>query len=322
MLVVASLATLTSCEKESFDRVKMDDAKVVISPLVMYQHIVLENNKHVVKIEDVTSQAVVSFDGKVEKQLVVKGTPEVKGATVKIKAEFDGCSAERDFSYSSLYTGEQQYAPEIIITNEVIPEPTPEPTPDPIVVVRLKDTEIGLINESERIYAKADVNHGGYGHNGAYNHDGQVWFNNPTPYIMNVTIKYPVQSKANFMPGTLKIVNEEYKAEIEEVAKQLIQSLTYDNVKYEKYDYKASAWSIWTAYVTKGVQTIKYNLELVVDGDSTSAGSFEMQTVLWNKITPVEKAHPDHAGHYHYGHGHGHGHGDNSNAGGGIIDAE
>lgn len=316
-LVLAAVAltalTFTSCSKEDFDtKVIYNPAQVIITPQVMA--IDMANGT----VLDVTSSATFTWEGVTASgnTATIAGTtdnPSISSANVTITAVYKEKSGSVTIKTPNLLTGIVTMNPTIFIIENgpVNPECN---CYNSFELRKQSDPVLG-----NKIYMIPTTH--------AYSHNGKQYIENPSEYFMTVTVKAPINKK-RALAGSPVILDLDHEAELNAIINNLVKGMSYDNTETKEYTFKASAYSLFTAYVQPTVITYTYAVVRVCkDGSKTDVATFDMKDQSYYAAVPEEIEHPSHAGHYHAGHGHaghghGHGHGNGGNAGGGIINAD
>lgn len=291
-IVALTTATFTSCEKEDFEvEVKVNPAKVIISPSVVY---IDEDGT----ATTVTNNAELKYEGATKDGIigVIEGTeanPTIAATTVTVTATYNGVEKSEQVNISEAKANSQITYPVFIILT------APESELNYTVVEETQGTPTTVwgtpLNE-------------GHG----YTHDGHVWNENASEYFVTVKINYPVVNKQ-----TVTKTNILSDAVGAETLNKYIEAFNYNETKEEVYNYTASAYCLFAAYITTTPLTKSIN---ITKGEDIVAKITVEVLTGSTEAKVVEKEHPNHVGHYHDGHGHGHG--DASNAGGGIIIAD
>lgn len=221
-----------------------------------------------------------------ETTAAINGNKDIPAGSREIKATVNGVEGSVKVSYEALAAGQTvNYSPVILLDS------------------RFKDTMVegSAVDGTpgEKIYGNFK---GGEGHD----HAGTTWGLNATDYY------YPYKATWD-ETATLTVVSEE----IYSPSFTLSEDIT--NVKYtnkgESVEFKASAWSMFTAYYIITPADVTYTWK------SLASDQVVAKVVYNNPIYKIdayseEKAAPGHEHAYTHGHGHD---GTNPNAGGGIV---
>lgn len=287
-LAVVALATVTftSCEKEDFSiEVIKNPAKVTLNTTVLYFNEIGESS-------DVTSKAIITYNGGTNNVFAGTDAQLDLNQEVEVKAEYKGVSKTERVKV-------------VAKANETLTQN---------VTIFLIDNELEIVSNIKAKNKKVQWSKPANGH--GYNHDGQIWNENPNSFFVIIKGTYKAVDKQviNGEPTYASNVNEKFTT----LAKGVVAGMQWNKENKAEYNYKASAYSIFHAWYTTTTENIDYSIR--VSETHEVVAIFNAEKVSTSGVEWEEKAHPNHAGHYQ--HGHGYGHGDASNAGGGIIFAD
>lgn len=224
---------------------------------------------------DITNEATITVTGALTKIGETPFPDGFKGGEVNINAAYKGGEESTSITLPALKAGgKADYSISIIISR------------GDIVIEEISKEENEI--ESELLAPT---------HTSA---DGKTWWENASEYILLSSINYTLY---NEQAATTDINNA--------IVTTFVNSLTFNNTKETSLEIKASAWSLYRAWMTAYTSTTIYK----VTRGTEELGTITVKAKYGTSAQYEETAHPNHAGNYHNGHGHG----STSNAGGGIV---
>lgn len=247
-------------------------------------------------------------EGEVDGNVVtITGTPAIQAMDVKLtltSSKYPDETKEVTVKVNSLLAG--GVANYNVV--DVMGTPyTPGPDPEPVEVTLDYGAPVSVTEIA--YWDQLNVGHS-HSHNGT---NLELWAENPTPFMINVSGDYTVYSGASAEKGD--ILNAEYEDLVETYVD------TYNSIGQQeqaaRFSFKVSAWALYTVWQTKTTNTTEYTV--LVDGEPV--GHFTVEGVSSSQVEYLEMALPGHSHEYTHGHGHA-SHGEYDNAGGGIVFAE
>lgn len=229
---------------------------------------------------DVTAKA--DFGGTIAE---ITGSKDIAKGSREITATVNGVSGSVTVNYEALAAGQTvNYSPVILLDSKY----------EGVEV----EASVELGTPGERIYGNF---------NGEFTHDhaNSVWGINATDYY------FPYKATWN-EKATLKVIDKEIYSPSFTLS-EAIENKEFSN-EGESVEFKASAWSMFTAYYVITPATVTYTWKSVAS-DKVVAKVVYNNPIYKIEAAAEEKAAPGHEHAYE----HGHGHGNNPNAGGGIV---
>lgn len=224
---------------------------------------------------DVTNEATITVTGALTKIGETPFPDGFKGGEVNINAAYKGGEENTTITLPELKAGgKANYNVSIIISRG--------------------DIKIEKVSTEDDVIKSELLDHT---HTSA---DGKTWWENASEYILLSSINYTLY---NEQTATTDVNND--------VVTTFINALTFNNTEETSLEIKASAWSLYRAWMTVHTSTTVYK----VTRGTEELGTITVDAKYGTTAQYEETAHPNHAGDYHNGHGHG----STSNAGGGIV---
>ena len=224
---------------------------------------------------DVTNEATITVTGALTKIGETPFPDGFKGGEVNINAAYKGGEENTTITLPELKAGgKANYNVSIIISRG--------------------DIKIEKVSTEDDVIKSELLD---YTHTSA---DGKTWWENASEYILLSSINYTLY---NEQTATTDVNND--------VVTTFINALTFNNTEETSLEIKASAWSLYRAWMTVHTSTTVYK----VTRGTEELGTITVDAKYGTAAQYEETAHPNHAGDYHNGHGHG----STSNAGGGIV---
>ena len=233
---------------------------------------------------DVTAKA--DFGGTTD---AITGSKNIAAGDRVIKAVVNGVEGTVKVTYDALNAGQTvNYSPVILLDS------------------RFKDA---VVEGTAVLGTPGAPVYGNFQGGITHDHAGSVWGINDTDYF------YPYKATWD-ETATLTVVSTEIYSPSFTLSEE-IANLKFTN-KSESVEFKASAWSMFTAYYVTTPANVTY-LWKSTASDETVAKVIYNNPIYKIEATPEEQAMPGEHGHQYE---HGHGHGSNPNAGGGITMAD
>ena len=260
---------------------------------------------------EVTPDAVTASVGEYANGVVtIKGNPTIAKQTVTVRASYKASYMETAGVYSSdvevlaLRAGGVASYDVLIIAGELSPVP---------------GYTYKMVKENEK--SVTDLAYFTPSTGSLIDYEDKMWAQNNSELILTGTVTW------KSMAGTVisnynwkgEAADEELKPYAESYRDALNTGITEKDE--DPYQITVSAFSYYTVYVTRVITTANCTVYKVnVDTKAeTAIATFDVKSVVANKIEYEEMADPNSHGHYERGQGHGQG---GDNAGGGIVYSE
>jgi len=300
---IAMIGLLASCVEEKIETTfEVDAAEAYITVQVI----------NLATAENVTAQSTItSAPGSVSGNLVMLvGNNTITETTVDVTATYTApngkkYSTTQPVIVNALRAGGKAYYNIVINVGEITP---------------MEDYTFGYI---ETVKGSADETF--YFDKASIKESGKEWAHNESEYLLRGTVTYKIMSGCDVYADAAasdfwKEKFESFVADFEKL-NPIVEEDKTANIT-------VSAWSYYTAYVTRTFEDVE-RIWIAVDkmGNEQEVGTIHYWDYVKCVYTYDEMASPSHAAHYVYGHGHDDAHGHSSghggnNAGGGIAFAD